>query len=575
MRDCLVVVLGTGAAGLRAALELRRAGLQVVAVSKGAVGASGATLSASFSYCCACPGDPSNPPELFREDLLRSGVAVSDPHLVEFMCRDGHLRLEDLAYLGMPWTRALDGELARAWLPGHSVARAFHVDHRTGKALATVLVQACLLAGVRFHQYQVSLDLVLNERFVAGVVMLDLVSGEATTWRCDAVVIASGGASGIYRLHTNPPGQTGDGMALLLRGGGELTDMEFMQMYPTVLIHPPAAYGVIIPAEHLLAAGARLLNRYGEEFFDRWEEESIGQATRDVLARAIAKEIAAGRATDAGGVYLDARHIAREVEQDRHIRFLRDLGVNLASAPLQVAPGAHYSLGGARVNPPTSCSAVAGVFAAGEVVGGVHGANRLAGCALTETQVFGALAGQETIEYLRHVRDVSARAKHQGTVPGTDPRPPERGESPVWDAICDACTKSSGLQLDELQTTLRDVMQRYASVIRSGSGLERALAHVESLRRAFYGQLALPVHPESWHPELLGAVETANMLEVARAVLASALVRTESRGAHYRDDYPEREGGWDGHNLAVRGDGERLAVLRYDRASGERRQVWP
>lgn len=575
MHDCSVVVVGTGAAGLRAALELQRAGIQVLIVSKGAAGASGATPSALFSYCSASPTDPSNSLELFREDVLRSGLTVNDPLLVELMCRDGYSRLEDLACLGMPWTRSSNGELARSWLPGHTVARAFYVDRRTGKALSMTLLRPCLLAGVQFVQYQAALDLLVDGGMVVGLVMLDWVSGEAAVWRCDAVIIASGGAPGIYRLHTNPPGQTGDGMALLLRAGGELVDMEFMQMYPTVLVHPPAAYGIEMATGHLMAAGARLLNRYGEEFFNRWEKGPVGRATRDVLARAIAREIAAGGGTDAGGIYLDARNVPEVMEHDRYVRFLQDLGVDPISAPQQVAPGAHYSLGGVRVKPPTSCWGVSGALAAGEVMGGVHGANRLAGNALTETQVFGALAGQEAIQYLRNMRHVRAGTKEPSKASGADSRPPERGESHVWDLICDARARSAGRQIGELQTELRDTLQQYASMVRSGPGIEQALTHIENLRRALCDQVVLPVRPERWHPELLEVVEMANMLEVARALLASALARTESRGAHYRDDYPERDEKWDGHNLMVRGDGERMAIFRFDRDANQRRQVWP
>ncbi len=268
-----VVVVGTGGAGLRAALELQRAGNQVWVVSKGAAGASGATPSALFSYCSASPSDPSNSVELFREDVLRSGLTVNDPLLVELMCRDGYRRMEDLDRLGMSWARSSSGEFALSWLPGHSVARAFYVDRRTGKALSMTLLRACLRTGVRFVQYHAVLDLLVDGGRAAGLVLLDWVRGEAVVWRCDGVIIASGGAPGIYRLHTNPPGQTGDGMAAILRAGGELVDMEFMQMYPTVLVHPPAAYGMEIATGHLMAAGARLFNRKGEEFFNRWEKD--------------------------------------------------------------------------------------------------------------------------------------------------------------------------------------------------------------------------------------------------------------------------------------------------------------
>lgn len=575
MRDPSITVLGTGGAGLRAALQLRRAGLPVVAATKGGAGASGATPSGIFSYCCARPGDPSNPPELFRQDILNSGLTVNDPALVDLMCRDGYTRLEDLVEMGMPWTQSPEGKLAVVWLPGHQAARAFHADNRTGRAMSDVLLRACLQAGVQFHQYQIAMDLLLQKGAVVGIAMLDAMSGEATAWRCDAVVVAAGGAPAIYRLHTNPPGQTGDGMALLLRAGGELVDMEFMQMYPTVLVHPQAVYGMELPTGRILSQGARLLNRRGEEFFGRWENGSAGKATRDVLARAIAKEIASGGGSEAGGVYLDARHIPEGMERNRYNKYLRELGIDLTESLQQVAPGAHYSLGGVKISPSTACEGMKGVFAGGEVAGGVHGANRLAGNALTETQVFGALAGQAAADYLRGQRDGGMPTASGASSLEPDRRPLQRGESALWDALCEARHRHLGVPLEELRGTLRSVVQQHASVIRTGPGLEEGLAEIERLRRAFFSQLTLPPSTESWHPELLEAVELANMLEVAQALLASALVRTESRGAHYREDYPNRRGDWDGCNLQVRGTGNSMAVYRCHRESGEREQVWP
>ncbi len=540
-------------------------------MSKGAAGASGATPSALYSYCCGRPGDPENPPDRFRDDVLRSGLTVSDPLLVDYLAQEGFARFEDLSAMGMPWTRSADGSFDLGRLPGHSAARAFHVGRSTGKVFSAVLLRASHQAGVSFAQYQVALDLLMHGNTVAGVVFLDLVSGEAFVRSCDAVIVATGGAAGLYRLHTNPPGATGDGLAMILRAGGELVDMEFMQMYPTVLVDPPSVFGMEIPTGQLLAAGGRLLNRQHEEFFGRWEKVPLGQATRDVLARTIAREIQAGGGTDAGGVYLDARHVTIDMERDRYIRFLQDLGVDPTRDLQQVAPGAHYSLGGIRVTPPASCRGLNGLFAAGEVVGGVHGGNRLAGDALTETQVFGAQAGRAAAEYIGDMQD---RDEHL--------RAPVKGESPLYDGLCAARARGTGCTAGDIRDQLTKVMDQYATVVRTASGLDRALVEIDSLRRLFHTSLALPPRASSeiWHPELLQYVETANMLDAAQALLASALVRTESRGSHYRDDYPERDDSWDGRNLIVtktRGQGplESLAVVREDRASGERRQLWP
>jgi succinate dehydrogenase/fumarate reductase flavoprotein subunit len=493
--------------------------------------------------------------------------------MVGYLCQEGYARLEDLLHMGMPWARSADGEIACGSLPGHSAPRAFSVDRRTGQAMSTALLRACVKAGVHFLQYHAILDFIVDQGMLRGVVLLDWVKGQAFSWECDAAILSTGGAPGIYRLHTNPPGQSGDGMAMILRAGGELVDMEFMQMYPTVLVHPRAAYGMDFPSGLLLRAGARLLNRRGEDFFNRWEGRPVGRATRDVLARAIAREIAAGGGTDSGGVILDSTAIPEEFENDRYVRFLQELGVDPTREPQQVAPGAHYSLGGVRVRPPASCEGISGIFAAGEVVGGVHGANRLAGNALPETQVFGALAGQEALSFLQSRKRPGGKRGADAEAGGG--RQPRRGESPLWDLIGEARSRPSGRSPADVEGKLRDLMQEHAAVIRTGGGLEKALGELEGLSSAFQRELCLPDRPGRWHPEWLAAVETANMLEVSRALLASARVRAESRGAHYRDDHPDLKEDWNGHNLFVRGAGPAMEIFRARRGSGEKRKVWP
>jgi succinate dehydrogenase/fumarate reductase flavoprotein subunit len=217
---------------------------------------------------------------------------------------------------------------------------------------------------------------------------------------------------------------------------------------------------------------------------------------------------------------------------------------------------------------------ISGIFAAGEVVGGVHGANRLAGNALPETQVFGALAGQEVLAFLRN-RGRSGEEKGLKLNLAPAGRPIESGECPLWDTVNEARSRSSGSSVGDLEAKLQDLMQESAAVIRTGAGLENALIDLEGLRSAFNDHLCLPHRPDRWHPEWLSAVEVASMLEVSQALLASALVRTESRGAHYRDDHPDLKEEWNGHNLIVQGQGPKMSVFRLHRGSNERRKVWP
>jgi len=204
-------------------------------------------------------------------------------------------------------------------------------------------------------------------------------------------------------------------------------------------------------------------------------------------------------------------------------------------------------------------------------MGGVHGANRLAGNALMEIQVFGALAGQEALAYLRK----SGPGKGGEKSSDLAGRPPRKGESWVWDAICEARARNAGFPIGELQVKIRDLMQQYGAVIRTASGLEEAMRQVHELEDGFLHRLALPNRPEKWHPDWLAAAETINMLQVSRTLLAGAQTRAESRGAHFRDDHPDLDPKWNGHNLIVRGAGEKVVVFRRDRSSNQERQVWP
>jgi succinate dehydrogenase/fumarate reductase flavoprotein subunit len=208
------------------------------------------------------------------------------------------------------------------------------------------------------------------------------------------------------------------------------------------------------------------------------------------------------------------------------------------------------------------------------VAGGLHGGNRLAGNALPETQVFGALAGGEALSHIggAFVPEISEGLK---PIRKTGPAPVERGISGLWDAICDARNRNEGAQPSEIRNELRTVMQTHGSVVKSGPGLREGLSCIARLRDSFYEQIKLPARSGSWYPELLTYVETANMLEVSCAVLAGALVRCESRGAHYREDYPRRDPRWDGHNLVVKGIGKRMTVNRCHRATGDMERVWP
>jgi len=522
---CDVLVIGGGGAALRAAIEAARHDLSVVIVSKGPLGRSGCTVMAEGGYNAVLRTEsPDDSFELHFRDTVEGGSYLNDQRLVEILVREAPDRLLDLENYGAVFTRNEDGTLAQRPFGGQSRPRTCYAGDRTGHEIAMALLdEVRRLDRVRTLENVMAYRLIKDDDGrIAGALCLDLEREDTLVVLAHATILATGGAGQIYPVTTNPAYKTGDGYVMALKAGCPLIDMEMVQFHPTGMVYPESARGILV-TEAVRGEGGRLYNAEGERFMKRYDPDRMELATRDVVARAIYREIKEGRGTEHGGVYLDLTHLPDEVIETKLETTLRQFlryGIDIREEPMEVAPTAHHFMGGVPINERAE-TPLPRLFACGEVTGGVHGANRLGGNALADTQVFGCRAGLYAAKLARRLR---AR--------GERPRVSRLRlldlESKLWERLGEEDPL-------EVRRELRKTMWDHVGLERSERGLKKAIKRLEELKRR------VEERGVDDGPGLRLALETVNMIEVGLAVARSALFRRESRGAHYRTDYPERD----------------------------------
>ena len=517
-----VVVVGGGLAALRAALEASKGAHRIHVVTKGQVGRSGASAITSAGYAAAArlPGSPDSP-EVHHRDTLVGGAGLNDPRLVRLMCEEGPARLADLVELGARF-QTRDGDLIRTKSGDHSFARSVAAVGYRGTELTLPLRERLVAGGVAFLERAMVVDLLRDRGGVAGVLVLDLERGHLLVLPARAVILASGGAGQLYAVTSNPRDLTGDGHALACRTGAALLDMEFFQFLPWRVVAPVGEGGRVSIQMYTFAAGARLVNALGEAFMRRYDPVNGDATTRDVAARAVYSEIRGGKDVR-GGVRVDLSGMAHEEFTRLNpglSALLERRGLDLGGTPLIVAPEAHFYMGGVQIDSDGSTT-VTRLFAAGEVVGGIHGANRLCDNAIPETQVFGARAGS-----------AAARAAHSG-----EGIRPDADQVHQWAERLEACLRRGGMSgsAAALRRRLRQTMWSGAGIVRTASELTRTLHLLEGLEAGVSEMGA--ANPA----ELADLLETENLTLVGRALCLAALTREESRGAHTRLDFPDRD----------------------------------
>lgn len=534
-----VVIVGAGAAGLNAAAECAAQGLSTIVLDKGIIGNDCATVSAKGLAAVGRWSKPGDGPEAQIEDTLKAGCYINDPDLVELFVRQGESALLELERRGMPFDKNPDGSMAiHGGGEGHSFQRMLGFSDITGKMMIDSLVahaRRSRMIDLMRDTLAVGLIPATGADGVAGVLALNLPQGEFVFLRCKSIIIATGGIGQLYPVTSNCLQNTGDGIGIALMAGLTCRDMEFVQFYPATVVYP-------LPLRCMnansIGLGAQLKNAQGVRFMEKYEPEKLERVTRDRLAQCIYKEITEGRGTEHGGVYLDATMVPAEVYSTRvpsEWNLCRAAGVDLTREPLEVAPAAHYFMGGIKID-ITAKTAVDGVFAAGECTAGVNGANRLTGNSLTEVLVVGKIAGQ-------------AAARHASSAKFLpwDGRELERRLS--W-ATRHLTAPANAPTPREVRSALQKLMWECVGIVRNESGLNRALDGIKSLvsevRSGMYCVSAKGKSPRvgPMNTQLLMAIENDFMLVVAQAIAQSALMRTESRGAHFREDYPVQDPSW-------------------------------
>jgi len=541
-----VLVIGTGAAGLRAAIAAHQAGSEVVVVGKRRRDDAHTVLAAGGINAALGTVDPQDSWQQHFADTLREGYFLADPRVVELMATEAPAAVLELADWGAPFARTPDGRLDQRFFGAHRWRRTCYAGDWTGRAILRTLTAKVAELGMTVVDDQYVSQLLVSDGACFGALAFDLETGARTVFLADAVVLATGGHTRIWRRSSSRRDEnTGDGMYLALLAGCRLQDMEQVQFHPTGMVAPEEAAGILV-TEAVRGEGGVLKNAFGERFMARYDPERMELSARDRVALANYTEIAEGRGGPNGGVFLYITHLGKDAILEKlprmYRQFLEYQMLDISQQPMEVAPTAHYSMGGVVVDPETHATDVAGLYAAGEVTAGLHGANRLGGNSLAETVVFGRRAGEAAAGYSAS-RDVQLRARR------------------VVDAADEELTSfiRHGREFARpLQRALRDAMWETCGVVRDQAGLRRGLERVAELR-----ELAreVDVRPTAeGYADLAHALDLRASLVAAEATLLGALARNESRGAHQRRDHPELDPELQ-VNLQSRLDGDRHMTI--------------
>jgi succinate dehydrogenase / fumarate reductase, flavoprotein subunit len=520
-----VLVIGTGAAGLRAAIAAHEAGCDVVVLGKRPRRDAHTVLAAGGINAALGTVDPDDSWEQHFADTIREGYFLSDPRTVELLAREAPAAVEELAAWGCQFARTPEGSLDQRFFGAHTYRRTCYVGDFTGRAVLHALANRVDALNIAVHEGQYVWHLLVQYGQCFGAMAFDLHTGARTVYHADAVILCTGGHTRLWRRSSSRRDEnTGDGLSLALDAGAALADMELVQFHPTGMLWPDEAAGTLV-TEAVRGEGGHLLNALGERFMMRYDPTRMELSTRDRVALANYTEIVEGRAGPHGGVFLDVSHIGKRRILEKlprmYRQFLELQMLDISQQPMEVAPTAHYSMGGVVVDPDSHATVVPGLYAAGEVTSGLHGANRLGGNSLAETVIFGRRAGEHAASFSRSL--------------GAQPRSPRAVAA--GHAKLDGLLREGDQLARPLQRALRDTMWAGCGVVRTEDRLNDALARIRELAVA---TADLDVRPSAeGFTDLAHALDLRASLVAAEATILGALARRESRGAHQRADYPD------------------------------------
>ena len=528
-----VLIIGGGIAGLRAAVEVTRAGADVAVISK--VHPVRSHSNAAQGGINAPLTDRGDDWEGHAYDTLKGADFLADQNAVEVMSSEAGEAVLELERMGVIFSRGEDGKLGTRAFGGQKVARTFFVGAITGSAMLHVLFEQSLKLGLNVYEEWFVTKLIIEDGACRGVVAIDLKTGDIHTIKAKAVIVATGGAGRVFEPSTNALICTGDGLSLAYRAGVPLMDMEMIQYHPTTL----ARTGILM-SEAARGEGAYLLNASGERFMEKIAPDYMELASRDVVSRAEQTEIDEGRGID-GNVLLDLRHLGRDFIEQR-LGYLQEvsvefLGIDMAEQPVPVQPGMHYIMGGIKtdVNGATN---VPGLYAAGECANvSVHGANRLGANSLLDTVVFGRRSGAHAVEYIKDVDGHSYAEEDLAS------------EKARIQALLD---RANGERVATIRGDMARGMTKGIGVFRDQASMEGALENLKNVKSRM-GGFSIENKGKVFNTDLMFGLELEFMVDCAEAVVAGALTRKESRGAHFRTDITERDDeNWLKHTLMYR-----------------------
>ncbi len=525
-----VLVIGAGGAGLRAAIEASAQGVSVALVTKSLLGKAHTVMAEGGMAAALANVDALDGWEAHFKDTIRGGKYLSNYRMAELHAKEAPDRVRELEKWGAVFDRTPDGRILQRPFGGHTYRRLAHVGDRTGLELIRTLQDKGIHCGIDVHMECTMTHLLKDGDAMAGAFGYWRESGRFILINAKAVILATGGIGKAYQVTSNSWEYTADGQAMALKVGAELIDMEFLQFHPTGMVCPPSVKGLLV-TEAVRGEGGKLTNALGERFMKNYDPERMELSTRDIVAKAIYTEVKEGRGSPNGGVFLDISHrgadyIKRKLPSMYH-QFLELGDVDITKGPMEVGPTMHYTMGGVRVHPETQEALnVKGLFAAGEISGGLHGGNRLGGNSLSDLVVFGQRAGLYASEYakqmteLPHVNDEEIKSYAEELV-----APFER------DSIAETPY--------QIQADLQALMGSKVGIVREEQGLKEAIAELQVLKER--AKKARVDGSRAYNPGWHLSHDIHNMILVGEVVARAALQRTESRGGHTRLDYLESD----------------------------------
>jgi len=563
-----VLVIGAGGAGLRAAIEAAASGASVGLICKSLLGKAHTVMAEGGIAAALSNVDDRDNWKVHFTDTMRGGQYLNNWRMAELHAKEAPDRVRELEAWGALFDRTKDGRILQRNFGGHKYPRLVHVGDRTGLEMIRTLQDHGIHQGIEVHMECTIISLLKDGVRVAGAFGYERERGKFMVFHSKAIIIATGGLGRAYKISSNSWEYTGDGHSLAYHAGAELIDMEFLQFHPTGMVWPPSVRGILI-TEAVRGEGGILLNKEGRRFMfddipelyknqtadneeEGWKYTQGDRAarrppellTRDHVARCIVREIKAGRGSPHHGVYLDISWIKNKLPNAPELikkklpsmyhQFMKLADIDITKEPMEVGPTTHYMMGGIRVDADTQMSTVPGLFAAGEAAAGLHGANRLGGNSLSDLLVFGKRAGEYAAKF--------AKENTQGSIDEE-----EITNSAKW--ALSYFERDKGDNPYDVQFALQEMMQQLVGIVRNENEMLRAVEHLR-LMRLRTAQVRVTGNREynnGWHT----ALDLKNLLTVSEAITMAAIERKESRGAHFREDYPEKDAKAGKFNIVV------------------------